>query len=519
MEGLSAANPRNHAFHDARVIAEAPVHPLESITESLAAAIERRARDTAPAQCRAARNIAFDVATREPTLATMLLELLNPSLVVLTLLACVMLEDGRVAAHMLVPGVLAFLLAQRLLVSRSARWRSGRAWSVRLPWYRLILGWCVTFAVMWVLRPYLLPAGVLSRAVLPLWFIATPVMLVVCDRFGELVLRHWLIKRGTRQRHVVVGATDVGVELERRLAGTVVSGQFMGYFDYREPERLPPAARGHWAGRCSELAQFVKRHRVDAIYITLPIVPRLSELLSELRDTTASVFLVPNLLAMDLVRPTCSTVHGIPVLSVCDTPLQGTSALSKRVMDVTVSALLLLLGAPLLLAIAVGVKCSSPGPVLFRQRRYGLNGEEIFIYKFRTMTVCEDDAFIRQATINDRRVTRFGRALRRSSLDELPQLWNILQGKMSLVGPRPHAVIHNEQYRKLINGYMIRHKVRPGITGWAQVNGLRGETDTVEKMRRRIEYDIEYLDHWSLRLDLKILLRTALLVIRDSCAY
>ena len=172
-----------------------------------------------------------------------------------------------------------------------------------------------------------------------------------------------------------------------------------------------------------------------------------------------------------------------------------------------------------MIGIALAVKLTSRGPVLFKQRRYGLNGEEIHIYKFRSMTVCEDGPVVTQATRNDQRITPLGRILRRTSLDELPQILNVLEGKMSMVGPRPHAIAHNELYRKLISGYMIRHKVRPGITGWAQVNGLRGETDTIDQMRTRVEYDLDYLRNWSLWLDFKILIRTALLVVRDQQAY
>jgi putative colanic acid biosynthesis UDP-glucose lipid carrier transferase len=156
---------------------------------------------------------------------------------------------------------------------------------------------------------------------------------------------------------------------------------------------------------------------------------------------------------------------------------------------------------------------------LFKQRRYGVDGREIVVYKFRTMTVCEDGEMIRQATRGDARVTRFGAFLRRTSLDELPQFINVLQGRMSVVGPRPHAIAHNEMYRKLIKSYMIRHKVKPGITGLAQVNGLRGETDSVEKMKARIEYDLAYLRNWSLRLDLQIVLRTVFVVLKKQNAY
>jgi putative colanic acid biosysnthesis UDP-glucose lipid carrier transferase len=191
----------------------------------------------------------------------------------------------------------------------------------------------------------------------------------------------------------------------------------------------------------------------------------------------------------------------------------------KRGFDVVMATLILALIWPLLLLIAAGVKLSSAGPVLFKQRRYGLGGEEIVVYKFRTMMVQEDSDAIRQASKGDKRVTRFGAFLRRTSLDELPQFFNVLTGSMSIVGPRPHAVAHNEQYRKLIDGYMIRHKVRPGITGWAQVNGFRGETETVDKMKKRVEHDLDYLRNWSVSLDMWIMVKTVVTVWKDRNAY
>jgi putative colanic acid biosynthesis UDP-glucose lipid carrier transferase len=212
-------------------------------------------------------------------------------------------------------------------------------------------------------------------------------------------------------------------------------------------------------------------------------------------------------------------MNGVPVVGICETPFTGTNEMVKRMSDVVLAALILVLISPLLLAIAIGVKRSSPGPILFRQRRYGLDGRKIVVYKFRTMTVAEDGDVVRQATRNDSRITRFGAFLRRTSLDELPQFINVLQGRMSVVGPRPHAVAHNEMYRKLIRGYMIRHKVKPGISGLAQVNGLRGETDTVDKMKARIDYDLAYLSSWSLLLDLQIILKTVVVVLGKQNAY
>jgi putative colanic acid biosynthesis UDP-glucose lipid carrier transferase len=212
-------------------------------------------------------------------------------------------------------------------------------------------------------------------------------------------------------------------------------------------------------------------------------------------------------------------MDGVPVVSLLESPFVGINGLVKRLSDLMIAALLLVLLSPLMLLIAAGVKLGSPGPAIFRQRRNGLDGEEIVVYKFRSMRVQENGAQVRQATRDDPRVTPFGAFLRRTSLDELPQFINVLQGRMSIVGPRPHAVAHNEQYRPIIRSYMVRHKVRPGITGWAQVNGHRGETDVIEKMEARVAYDIEYLRNWSLGLDLRIIARTVKLVLLDRNAF
>ena len=221
----------------------------------------------------------------------------------------------------------------------------------------------------------------------------------------------------------------------------------------------------------------------------------------------------------DLIQGHTGVVCGMPVISVCETPFRGANGVVKRISDVLLSLLILVLILPLLLVVGIAVKITSPGPVIFKQRRYGLDGEEILVYKFRSMTVTEDGGDIRQAQKGDRRITPLGAFMRRTSIDELPQFVNVLQGRMSIVGPRPHAVAHNELYRKLIKGYMVRHKVRPGITGWAQVNGYRGETVTLDKMQGRIDYDLDYLRNWSLRLDLHIILKTIRLVLKDEKAH
>jgi putative colanic acid biosysnthesis UDP-glucose lipid carrier transferase len=274
-------------------------------------------------------------------------------------------------------------------------------------------------------------------------------------------------------------------------------------------------------GRLAEIATYVKANRIHLIYLSLPMAsqPRIKELLDALKDTTASVYFVPDMFVTDLIQGRSDTVCGLPVISVCETPFRGAAGVLKRTSDLVLAGLILILLSPLMLGIAAAVKLGSPGPVIFRQRRYGLDGQEITIYKFRSMSVVEDGSLIKQARKNDSRITRFGAVLRKTSMDELPQFINVLQGRMSVVGPRPHAVAHNEQYRRLIKSYMVRHKVRPGITGWAQVNGFRGETDSLEKMEGRIRCDLDYLRNWSLRLDLFIILKTIRLVFRDTAAY
>jgi putative colanic acid biosynthesis UDP-glucose lipid carrier transferase len=274
-------------------------------------------------------------------------------------------------------------------------------------------------------------------------------------------------------------------------------------------------------GAMSDIFGAVQRKQIDAIFVALPMrqVQRVMDLVQELRNTTVSIYYLPDLCALDLLQARMGELLGMPVVSMCETPFYGYGGLVKRITDVAFALGILVVAAPLMAAIAVAIKLTSPGPVLFKQRRYGLDGKEILVYKFRTMTVLEDGRYVPQATRTDSRVTRVGRFLRRYSLDELPQLFNVLQGTMSLVGPRPHAVAHNEEYRQLIKGYMVRHKAPPGITGLAQINGCRGETTRVEDMQARVNYDLEYLRRWSPLLDLKILALTAVRVLRDEKAY
>ena len=274
-------------------------------------------------------------------------------------------------------------------------------------------------------------------------------------------------------------------------------------------------------GPLKDVTSYVQDHFIDYVYIALPMrsEKQMLEVFDSLQDTTASVFMVPDIFVFEMLHSRFQDIAGIPVISLCETPLTGPFGLLKKIEDMVLATVILVLVAPLMLIIAVGVKISSPGPVIFKQRRYGLNGEEIKVYKFRSMSVCEDEGCICQAKRGDSRVTPFGAFLRRTSLDELPQFINVLQGRMCVFGPRPHALSHNEEYRKLIKGYMWRHKVKPGITGLAQVEGWRGETDTLNKMEKRVEFDMNYIRDWSIMLDLKIVLRTIISGFIDKNAY
>lgn len=352
-----------------------------------------------------------------------------------------------------------------------------------------------------------------SRLTLFSWFMATPVFLILWHAV-LLWVQGLLYRRGWNVRRVAIaGARDLGKQVAYSLINSRNMGMKpVGFYDDRKINgpRLLVHDPLPIIGTMEDLVRAAREGHIDVVFIALPMraEERIKMLVSKLSDTTASVYIVPDFFMFDLLSARWGNIGGLPVVSIYDTPFYGVDGLLKRSFDVVVTSCILTLIAIPMLVIAAGVKLSSPGPALFKQRRYGINGEMIEVYKFRSMIVSEDGDVVRQATKGDVRVTKFGAFIRRTSLDELPQFINVLLGSMSIVGPRPHAVSHNEEYRGLISGYMLRHKVKPGITGLAQVNGWRGETDTLEKMQKRVEYDLEYINHWSVWLDAKIVLQT-----------
>jgi putative colanic acid biosynthesis UDP-glucose lipid carrier transferase len=445
---------------------------------------------------------------------------LDPLIIMGTLYVASMLFGEPFTGYSLVLMILAFFISSAVYqhIDPYRTWRSGRM----LAYSRDVVGgWIVTALILVALGSITGLAYHYEQEVVLSWFVATPFVLLV----SHLAVRKVGSdpSQASEVRSVlIVGANDVGIKFARtteRFPNLFM--QVRGFFDDRTADRHPASLQHPILGKMCDVAAFVRENNIKMIFISQPISaqPRIRKLLDDLQDTTASVYFLPDIYVFDLMQARFDNVGGMPVIAICETPFTGFNTLVKRASDIVLALTIQIMLLPVMLAIAVAVKLSSKGPVIFRQRRYGLYGEKIYVYKFRSMTVTEDDGNVVQAKKNDQRITKVGAFLRKTSLDELPQFINVLQGRMSIVGPRPHAVAHNEQYRKLIKGYMLRHKAKPGITGWAQVNGLRGETETLDKMEARIRYDLDYLRNWSLWLDLYIVVKTVKVVLARENAH
>ncbi len=387
-----------------------------------------------------------------------------------------------------------------------------------------ITTWAVTLCLLFLLGSYTAYITELSILALIYWFAFTPLISLTFR-----ICRRWLVatmvKRGVYTRSfAVVGVNELGLQLVQNIESAPDLGlQFLGFYDDRPDDRtlgLPTEYESR-LGTISDLIDHAKKMEVNVVFIALPMraEKRIRRVIEGLSDSTISVYIVPDLFVFQMLHSRWSDIQGLPVVSVFENPFYGVDGLLKRSVDIALACVALLVLSLPMLAIALAVKLTSKGPVLFKQRRYGLDGKEIRVLKYRSMTVCEDGGKVTQATKNDKRLTPIGGFLRSTSLDELPQFLNVLLGSMSLIGPRPHATAHNEFYRSQIDGYMLRHKVKPGITGLAQVNGCRGETETVEKMAKRIHFDHQYIREWSLWLDIKILFRTVTVVFSKQNAY
>ena len=409
------------------------------------------------------------------------------------------------------------LIAESFALYRS--WRAG--FFNQVIFYTII---CWIFASLLVLT-YLFVSKTTadySRVSLLLWMFSTLTTLLTWRYCFQLFLRNMRSKGFNTRNIVIFGLSEKGIRLAKEVMDNPESGyRLAAFYDDREKVRLDEEYHYFLRGDIAEGIKNVKKGKYDVVYVTLPILAqtRIQDILFALGDSTATVHVVPDLFMYCLMHGEMSHVGNIQTISVYDNPMKGGLAVIKRLEDlILASGIMTLITIPMLV-IAVWIKCTSKGPIIFKQDRYGLNGRKIRMWKFRSMTVTENDAVVTQAKKGDTRITKVGAFLRRTSLDELPQFINVLKGDMSVIGPRPHAVAHNEEYRKIVDFYMLRHKVKPGITGWAQVNGARGETETVDKMKTRIEYDLEYIRNWSLWLDFKIVIFTVFRSFNDKNAY
>jgi putative colanic acid biosynthesis UDP-glucose lipid carrier transferase len=477
-----------------------------------------------PAEVRIARSrshISHDVTSFDSGSVFLVKALFYPVTVVAFLALCLWWGGRPFSGTNFLIAVLAFAGAAELL-GNSRIDRAEPHASLELRWFFGLVGRWIMVGVCIALILYL--SGLMVTKpdkVLLIWFAFTPIVLWS----GTTGIRRLFLNVGVNhmqeRRAVIIGANELGFLLEERIRDQpLLRIKLLGFFEDREFSDA--THRGDsLLGQVADVPEFVRICGVNVVYITLPAAPqpRILKLLDGLRDTVASVYFVPDLHALNILQARVDVVHGMPMFSVYESPFFGVRSLAKRLSDIAISTLLCVFAAPVLLAVAIAVKYSSQGPILFRQRRYGLDGREIMVYKFRSMTVTEDGATrYTQVTREDSRVTPVGAFIRRTSLDELPQLINVLEGSMSIVGPRPHAIAVNEHYRRLIPSYMLRHKIKPGITGWAQVNGYRGGDD-LPTMTKRIECDLEYLENWSLWFDLRIIVRTVWVLLGDKRAY
>ena len=416
--------------------------------------------------------------------------------------------------------ILFFLTCSRLF----GLYGSWRINSVMRELSQVILVWFIVFFGLLLLAYSLKVSAVYSRRVVATWLLSAPLSLCLL----RIAIRYTLRQVRITGRNMRTAAVIGGGEAARLLSETIETSPWMGVrldglYSFHTPApqsgevtQSPPVA-GHYL----ELLNKSGNYRLDMIFVVPPADQHdpVEQIVTRFSDTTTQIYIVPNFFIMDLLHSRWGYIGDIPYLSLHESPFFGVAAATKRMEDVVLASIILAFVVLPMALIALGIKLTSSGPVLFKQRRYGINQEEIVVWKFRTMTVTQDGDKIPQATRGDPRVTPFGGFLRRTSLDELPQFINVLQGRMSIVGPRPHAVAHNELYRKKVYSYAVRHKIKPGITGWAQVNGWRGETDTLEKMEKRIEHDLWYIHNWSLLLDLKIMLLTIMRGWPGSNAY
>ena len=449
--------------------------------------------------------------------------LIDSAIIFLTFVSVLAFSDVDWAGAYL-PIVFSAVILFSFFAETQDAYRSWRGTGMRAEVDAVLFSWVMSILLLVVVDLFVFKLHVYEQLFMQAWLLIVPIELVCWHALVRSILRYFRSKGYNTRQVAIVGATPLGDRLRLMFQRMDWSGlKFIGYYDDRvrvsDDRRLADDAIV--IGNIAQLVDDCKSGKVDTVYITLAMSAeqRIKRLIDKLANSTASVYLVPDLFTFKLLNSRWVDYQGITAISIYETPFSGVDSLLKRLEDIIFSLIILSIIALPMLIIAGVIKLTSAGPVFFKQKRYGADGREIKVWKFRSMTVQDDGADVKQATKGDARITPFGSFIRKTSLDELPQFFNVLTGSMSIVGPRPHAVAHNEEYREKILGYMLRHKVKPGITGLAQISGFRGETDTLDKMEGRVKYDLKYIQTWSIRLDLKIIFLTVFKGFVDKNAY
>ncbi len=408
-----------------------------------------------------------------------------------------------------------------LIAEHIGVYRSWRINPIREEIGTIFLTWVIVITLLLLLGYVTKTTQMYSRLEIGFWGLGVLVLLTIWRGILRFTLRICRVQGHNTRSVAFAGISESTDDIVDTIKNSTWMGlNIIGFYDDRRSSRDSDNKDVEYtfSGSLKDLVNIAKNGEVDVIYITLPLsaTARLKELVVELSDTTASVYIVPDSFVAQVYNGYWVRMGEIQVINIFESPFYGIYGWVKRLEDIFLSVIILPLIIPVMLIIAIVIKVTSDGPVIFKQRRYGLDGSCFKLFKFRTMMVTEDGDTIIQAKKNDSRLTSVGAFLRKHSLDELPQFFNVLSGNMSVVGPRPHAVAHNKYYRSLIEGYMLRHKMKPGITGWAQINGWRGETETMHMMEKRIEHDLWYMRNWSLLLDIKVVILTALVGFRSK---
>ncbi|SDR12459.1 undecaprenyl-phosphate glucose phosphotransferase [Pseudovibrio sp. Tun.PSC04-5.I4] len=392
---------------------------------------------------------------------------------------------------------------------------------------RLVTAWALVFAALISSLLLVLPSAEIPQNFLLNWFISGAIVLIVFRMIMRVFIVRWTKAGRLNRRAVLVGggqsAADLIAELERQPNNDI---EICGIFDDRSGDRSPPSVSGYQKlGNISDLVEFARIAQIDMLLVTIPIraEKRITQLLEKLWVLPVDIRLSAHADKLRFRQRASSFVGAVPFVDVLEKPIADWDTIAKRAFDIFFASLSLLVLSPVMLVTAVLIKLDSPGPVIFRQKRYGFNNELIDVFKFRSMYHHMTDASASKlVTKGDSRVTKIGRFIRKTSIDELPQLMNVLKGQLSLVGPRPHALsakAEDRLYENVVDGYFARHKVKPGVTGWAQIKGWRGETDTEDKIQKRVECDIYYIENWSVFFDLYILFKTPFCLFETENAY